>query len=111
MLSHDTPTQSSTTGTTGAFSLPTRFRGDELATMEAKYADGGNAGPTDWTPYQQFNSAFAPDYAKRAIRLKPAFLDSVKDNTRVNLTFHFWSGATVTYQVTKSGSTVTGTSS
>jgi hypothetical protein len=24
-----------------------------------QYADGGNAGPTGWTPYQQFNTAFA----------------------------------------------------
>ncbi|WP_353963409.1 MULTISPECIES: hypothetical protein [unclassified Streptomyces] len=27
----------------------------------------------------------------------------------MTLTFHFWSGATVTYQVTKSGNSVTGT--
>ncbi|MFJ3305212.1 hypothetical protein ACIPSA_19230 [Streptomyces sp. NPDC086549] len=60
---------------------------------------------------QQFNTAFAPDYAKKAIRLTAAFLDAVKDNARVKLTFHFWSGATATYYVTKSGSTVTGTTS
>lgn len=32
-----------------------------------------------------------------------------EDGPRVTLTFHFWSGATVTYQVTKSGDSVTGT--
>ncbi|WP_369167384.1 X2-like carbohydrate binding domain-containing protein [Streptomyces sp. R28] len=111
VLTHDAPAQSSTTGTTGSFRIPTQFRGDVLATMKAEYADGGNAGPTNWTPYQQFNTAFAPDYANKAIRLTPAFLNAVRDNTRVNLTFHFWSGATVTYHVTKSGSTVTGTTS
>jgi endoglucanase len=41
----------------------------------------------------------------------PDFLGAVKDNARVKLTFHFWSGATVTYHVTKSGSAVTGTAS
>ncbi|ANS70514.1 endoglucanase B [Streptomyces lincolnensis] len=103
--------QSDTTGTTNAFRIPTQFRGDVLATMEATYADGGNAGPTSWTPYQQFNTAFAPDKATNSIRLTPAFLDAVKGDTRVKLTFHFWSGATTTYYVTKSGSTVTGSTS
>ncbi|MFF4346053.1 cellulase family glycosylhydrolase [Streptomyces sp. NPDC001530] len=111
VISHDAPVQSGTTGTAGSFRIPTQFRGDVLATMKAEYADGGNAGPTSWTPYQQFNTAFAPDYPKEAIRLTPAFLDAVKDNARVKLTFHFWSGATVTSYVTKSGSTVTGTTS
>ncbi|WP_405577719.1 cellulase family glycosylhydrolase [Streptomyces sp. NBC_01092] len=111
VISHAAPAQSSTTGTAGSFRIPTQFRGDLLATMKAEYADGGNAGPTTWTPLQQFNTAFAPDYAKKEIRLTPAFLDAVKDTARVKLTFHFWSGATVTYHVTKSGGTVTGTTS
>jgi endoglucanase len=111
VITQETPVQSNTTGTTNAFRIPTQFRGDVLATMEATYADGANAGPTSWTPYQQFNTAFAPDKAKNAIRLTPAFLDAVKGDTRVKLTFHFWSGATTTYYVTKSGSTVTGTAS
>ncbi|TQE23928.1 cellulase [Streptomyces ipomoeae] len=111
VITYDTPALSGTTAATGSFRIPTQFRGDVLATMEATYADGGNAGPTNWTPYQQFNTAFAPDYAKKAIRLTPAFLDAVKDNARVKLTFHFWSGATTTYYVTKSGSTATGTTS
>ncbi|MCX5254315.1 cellulase family glycosylhydrolase [Streptomyces canus] len=111
VISYDTPALSGITAATGSFRIPTQFRGDELATMEATYADGANAGPTSWTPYQQFNTAFAPDYANKAIRLTPALLDSVKDNARVKLTFHFWSGTTSTYYVTKSGSTVTGTTS
>ena len=32
------------------FSLPAQFRGDQLATMEAKYADGSNAGRTTGPP-------------------------------------------------------------
>ncbi|MGY1495874.1 hypothetical protein ACW4TU_04420 [Streptomyces sp. QTS52] len=31
------------------------------------------------------------------------------DDSRVALTFHFWSGVMVTYQVTESGDSVTGT--
>ncbi|MEV0566444.1 hypothetical protein [Dactylosporangium sp. NPDC050588] len=36
----DPPVLAGATGTTAAFTLPTQFRGDQLATMEAKYADG-----------------------------------------------------------------------
>ncbi|WP_327426895.1 hypothetical protein [Streptomyces sp. NBC_01236] len=111
MITYDTPVQSNTTGTTASFRIPTQFQGDVLATMQATYADGSNAGPTSWTPYQQFNTTFAPDYAKKTIRLTPDFLNTVKDNTPVKLTFHFWSGATTTYHITKSGGTVTGTTS
>lgn len=108
VLSYDTPVQSDATGTDTSFRVPTQFRGDELATMQATYPDGSNAGATSWTSYQQFNTAFAPDHAKNSIQLTPAFLKAVKDNSRVKLTFHFWSGATTTYHVTKSGATVTG---
>ncbi|MEU3750827.1 MULTISPECIES: hypothetical protein [Streptomyces] len=73
--------------------------------------DGRSAGPTGRTPYQQFNTAFAPDHTRQNIRLTPAFLKAVKGGTRVKLTFHFWSGATTTYHLTRSGGTVTGATS
>jgi hypothetical protein len=111
VITNDPPALSAATGPTSSFTVPTQFRGDVLATMEAKYADGTNAGPVNWTSYQQFNSAFAPDYATNGIALTADFFKAVDDNAPVTLTFHFWSGATVTYHVTKSGSAVTGTSS
>lgn len=111
VITYDTPVLSGATGTTGSFALPTQYRGDVLATMEATYADGSNAGPADWTPYQQFNQSFSPDYAGGRITLTSDFLKAVHDNAPVTLKFHFWSGATVTYHVTKSGSSVTGTAS
>jgi len=85
VVTYDTPVQTDTTGTTASFGTPTQFRGDSLATMQATYADGSNAGPTNWTSYQGFNTAFAPYYAKKTVRLTPAFLDAVKNNARVNL--------------------------
>ncbi|EWM10423.1 endoglucanase B [Kutzneria sp. 744] len=111
VITNDPPALSAATGTTSSFTVPTQFRGDVLATMEAKYADGTNAGPANWTSYQQFNSAFAPHYADNGIVLTADFFKAVNDNAPVTLTFHFWSGATVTYHVTKSGSAVTGSSS
>jgi endoglucanase len=33
----------------------------------------------------------------------------VNDNSTVTLTFHFWSGETVTYTLAGSGTTITGT--
>jgi endoglucanase len=111
VITDDPAVLSNTTGTTSSFAIPTQFRGDVLATMEARYADGSNAGPANWTSFQQFNAAYAPDYADNNITLTAAFFDAVNDSAPVTLTFHFWSGAVVTYQVTRSGSAVTGTTS
>jgi hypothetical protein len=97
-----------TSGTTGSFSVPTSFGGDLLATMEARYADGSNAGPQGWTPFKEFDVTFAPDYDAGAITLTPAFFAEVNDGP-VHLTFHFWSGETVSYTLTRSGTTVIGT--
>ncbi|GAA4935036.1 cellulase family glycosylhydrolase [Streptomyces coeruleoprunus] len=109
IVTHDRPVLANATGTTGAFTIPTRYRGDTLATMHATYADGTNAGQTDWTPYQEFNKAFRPDYAGNGIILHTEFLNALRDGERATLVFHFYSGATVTYHVTKSGTSVTGT--
>jgi hypothetical protein len=49
--------------------------------------------------------------ATHSITLTPAFLNTLRDGSPVTLTFHFWSGTTVTYKVTKSGGSVTGTTS
>ncbi|MFD6141614.1 cellulase family glycosylhydrolase [Promicromonospora sp. NPDC060271] len=108
ILNQETPVLQGASGTTGSFAIPTSFTGDQLATMEAKYADGTNAGPHSWTSYKEFDVAFAPDYPAGTIRLTPAFFAEVNDGT-VNLTFHFWSGDTVTYTLTKTGTQVTGT--
>jgi endoglucanase len=47
VITYDTPVLSDAAASTAAFSVPTRFRGDVLATMEARYDDGSNAGPAD----------------------------------------------------------------
>ncbi|MER5505317.1 cellulase family glycosylhydrolase [Streptomyces sp. NPDC002766] len=109
VTTYDRPVLSNANGTTGGLTLPTRFRGDLLATMESTYADGSNAGNTSWTPYQEFNAAFSPDYPNDAITLTPDYLNALRDGAQATLTFHFWSGATVTYHVTRSGGSVTGT--
>ncbi|MGM1022439.1 MAG: cellulase family glycosylhydrolase [Bacillota bacterium] len=107
---YDTPKLSATEGTTQTFTIPTDFRGSQLATMEAVYTNGGNAGPQDWTPYKEFGNTFAPAYDANGIKLLPEFFNSVKDG-EVTLKFHFWSGDVVTYKITKSGTRVTGTAS
>lgn len=109
LITYDTPVLQNATGTTASFAIPTAFRGDLLATMEAKYADGTNAGPHNWTSFKEFDRAFAPNYTTGATTLTSDFFAEVNDNARVTLTFHYWSGATVTYYVTKSGTSVTGT--
>ncbi|MET8042207.1 cellulase family glycosylhydrolase [Micromonospora sp. NPDC005215] len=108
IISYDPPTQAAANGTTTSLTIPTQFRGDQLATMEAKYADGSPAGPANWTSYKEFWSTFQPDYAANTIILKPEFFAEVNDGSVVTLTFHFWSGTQITYRVTKSGTTVAG---
>jgi endoglucanase len=112
-----TPVLSGATGTTTGcsadpwgrcFAVPADFRGDVLSTMEARYDDGSNAGPASWTAYQQYGAAFWADYPGGTINLTPGFFNSVNDGAHVTLTFHFCSGATMTYSVTKSGTAITG---
>jgi hypothetical protein len=107
VITYDTPVLQDATGTTSGLNLSTAFYGDRLATMEAVYADGTNAGPHNWTSYKEYGRTFAPGNGQ--ITLKQEFFAEVNDNSTVNLTFHFWSGETVTYTVTRSGTTVTGT--
>ncbi|MGI5187773.1 cellulase family glycosylhydrolase [Promicromonospora sp. CA-289599] len=107
ILNQETPVLQGTSGTTESFAIPTSFTGDQLATMEATYADGTNAGPQNWTSYKEFAYTFSPNYDAGTISLTPEFFAEVNDGT-VNLTFHFWSGDTVTYTLTKNGSTVVG---
>jgi endoglucanase len=110
VITYDTPQLSDLTGTTDAFAIPTEFNGDELSTMEAKYADGTNAGPHTWTEFKEFWVTFRPDYDSGAITLTPDFFNEIRDGEPVTLTFHFWGGGTIDYTVTKTGTTVTGTS-
>ncbi len=106
---YDTPVLSGASGTTGAFAVPAAFNGNLLATMEAVYADGSNAGPQNWTSFKEFGYAFVPDYETGVIKLQPEFWREVNDG-EVTLKFHFWSGEIVAYKVVKSGTNVTGTS-
>jgi endoglucanase len=110
VIAYERPVLQNTSGSTDAFAIPTQFRGDQVATMEATYADGSNAGPADWTSYKEFGRAFDPKYDEGNIVLPKGFFDEI-DERPVTLTFHFWSGETVTYTVTKSGATATGTAS
>jgi len=108
---NDRPVLSDATGTSTGLNIPTEFKGDNLATMESKYADGTNAGPASWTPFQEFGYGFIYDYEAGTIILKPEFLDTLKEGEPVTLTFHWWGSDNITYTVTKTGTTVTGTAS
>lgn len=110
VIYYDTPKLQSVEGTTDAFAIPTAFNGDRLATMEAVYADGGNAGPQNWTSFKEFGYAFTPSYDTNEIKLLPAFFNEVHDG-EVILKFHFWSGEIVTYTITKNGQNVVGRAS
>ncbi len=110
VLYNDTPVLQNAEGTTANFAIPTAFNGDRLATMEAVYAEGGNAGPDNWTSFKAFGQTFKPSYATNEITLTQSFFNEVNDGT-VILKFHFWSGAIIEYTITKNGTNITGTAS
>ncbi|CAM4492098.1 cellulase family glycosylhydrolase [Paenibacillus tarimensis] len=110
VITYNTPVLKDAVGTTNEFSIPTAFNGDRLATMEAVYEAGGNAGPQNWTSYKEFGNTFNPSYDTNEISLLPAFFNEVQDG-KVILTFHFWSGEKITYTITKNGMNVTGQAS
>jgi aryl-phospho-beta-D-glucosidase BglC (GH1 family) len=110
VLYYDTPKLQNVEGTTGDFAIPTAFNGDRLATMEAIYAAGGNAGPQNWTSFKEFAYTFEPSYDTNQIKLKPNFFNEVNDGV-VQLKFHFWSGEIVNYTITKNGTSIVGEAS
>ncbi|MGM0879951.1 MAG: cellulase family glycosylhydrolase [Bacillota bacterium] len=110
VLYNDTPVLQNVEGTTANFAIPTAFNGDRLATMEAVYAAGGNAGPHNWTSFKEYGRTFKPSYATNEISLTQSFFNEVNDGT-VILKFHFWSGAIIEYTITKNGTNITGTAS
>ncbi|WP_379159543.1 cellulase family glycosylhydrolase [Paenibacillus sp. sgz5001063] len=107
VILYNTPLLSNVQGTTSSFKIPTAFNGTTLATMEAVYSTGGNAGPQNWTPYKEFASAFTPSYTTNEISLLPDFFNEVNDGD-VILKFHFWNGEIISYKITKNGTSVTG---
>jgi endoglucanase len=109
VITYDTPVLASATGS-NSLVIPTAFNGDQLATMEAAYPNGSGAGPQNWTTYKEYGTAYQPSYLANTITLPSAFFAEVNAGT-TNLTFHFWSGATLTYTLVKSGNSITGTAS
>lgn len=95
VVTYDEAALSDAAGRTDGFTVPAQYRGDVLATMEARYGDGGYADQAGWTPYQEFNKAFSPDYRNGTVILQPEFLKSLRDGELVTLTFHFYSGKKV----------------
>jgi aryl-phospho-beta-D-glucosidase BglC (GH1 family) len=108
VISSDDPVLVDATGNNGSLLIPAAFNGDQLATMKSVYADGTGAGFHSWTTFPEFWDDFKPDYEDGTIELTKRFLDSIKDGSPVSLTFHFWSGKTLEYTVTREGAVVTG---
>jgi len=110
---HDTPVASDASGSTSDFAIPMQFNGNLLKTMEAVYTDDASAaGPQNWTSFKEFGYAFAPNYENNTITFpygNERFFNEIEDNREVQLTFHYWSGETVEYVITKSGDNVVGT--
>lgn len=102
---YDTPQFSDAAGTVDSFAIPTLFKGNRLATMEAIYSDGSFAGPQNWTSYKEYGYTFMP--TKDQISLTENFFKEVKDG-EVTLKLHFWAGDILTYKITKSGTQVIG---
>ena len=78
--------------------------------MEARYADGSNAGPNALDPCTRSSTRPSRRTTRTArSSCTPDFLKSLRDGELVTLTFDFYSGKKVMYHVKKSGDSVTGT--
>lgn len=109
IIYYDTPSFISAQSPEGIFTIPVWFNGDSLATLEAVYTAGGNAGPNDWTPFKEYYKAFCPDYTTGEIKFTDDFWKEVKEG-EVQLKMHFRSGAVIPYTITKTGSQIVGVS-
>ncbi|WP_394184973.1 cellulase family glycosylhydrolase [Metabacillus halosaccharovorans] len=109
---YDSPVLSDSQGTISDFTIPLQYNGNLLKTMEAAYTDDGSpAGPQNWTAFKQFGYVFAPNYEDNLLTFpygNDRFFKEINDQREVELTFHFWSGETVKYTVTKDGEQVVG---
>lgn len=110
IIRYHTPILRNAEGTSEGLSIPTAFKGDRLATMEATYASGDNTGPNEWTPYKEMALSYKPAYDLNEITLMKEFLEQLKDG-EVKLRMHFWSGEIVDYAITKTGTSIVGVSS
>ncbi len=86
VISASDPVLQDAEGTTASLEIPTEFNGDRVATVEATYSDGTNAGPHNWTSYKEFDVAFKVRYAEGTIEMTKAFFDAVTDGSTVTLT-------------------------
>lgn len=108
VINSEDPVIEGASGTNESLLIPATFNGDRLATMESVYPDGTGAGFHSWTTFPEFWDDFKPDYENGTIELTKRYLDSLEDGQPVSLTFHFWSGKTVQFTVTRDGTVVTG---
>ncbi|MDN3243149.1 cellulase family glycosylhydrolase [Glycomyces tritici] len=110
IITFDQAVLSDATGT-GSLVIPTQWNGDHIEQMEAHYADGSNAGPAEWTAFQESQVSWLPDYINGSITVPSAFVNAIRDGEPVTITYHLWGGESVDYTVVKNGTTVTGTAS
>lgn len=98
---YDVPELAPAKGNTSTICIPTVFNGARLSTMEAIYIDGsGNAGPQNWTSFQQFSETFSPDYSNNSITVNSKFFAETK-NGEILLKFHFQSGEIIDYTIVR----------
>ncbi|MBO3734474.1 cellulase family glycosylhydrolase [Glycomyces niveus] len=110
IITFDQAVLSDATGT-GSLVIPTQWNGDHIEQMEAHYADGSNAGPAEWTAFQESQVSWLPDYINGSITVPNTFVNAIRDGEPVTITYHLWGGESVDYTVVKNGTTVTGTAS
>jgi endoglucanase len=108
VIRYDHPVVRSVEGSRKILVIPANYNGDKLATMEAVYKGGDNAGPASWTPFKEYAYSFEPDYQMNVLLLTKKFFDEVNDG-EVLLKLHFRSGAVLDYKLSVSESKVIGT--
>ena len=101
------PVLSPGTGTTSRFSIPVDFKGDRLEKTVSKDIKGNVVSNNSWWQYLQYDSEFTADYKAGLINMLGDYFKVAKDGS-YNLTFTFYSGKVIEYNITVSGTSVTG---
>ena len=101
-----TPVLSAGRGSTRSFSIPVKYNGSRLSTLEAMNAGGKGVGPQNWTTYKEFDYAFTVNYDMNTVTMKDKFFAEAPDGV-ITLKLHFQSGEVLECKILKNGTTVT----
>lgn len=107
IIYYNTPELKAATGTTAEFNIPVEFNGAIAEKATSQTATGGWVSNNWWWGFLEYDSEWTADYTTNEIKMLPRYLE-VTGGKELDLIFRFYDGTVVTYGISFSGDTVTG---